>query len=462
MGMIDLLFDWLVKSRPSGAAKPLEQKKISQDLTDTGLNSILSVLVADLSGPGGSAASDRITDGFRALEDVTVHRLNQAVSFPGSTEGYGGADGLMAAEEQCRDWLFQLRADVLVWGAVDNVTKGLSLRFISLNPAPEGRAGAMGTQERLDIPEQYSSELESVIIASALAVGGPMRTGPKAAAIKALHERASHVRALVKSGLESLSPIQRLSVLAGIGNIVAADGVATGASDTLSTAVEIYSKAVQTMPAETDSLQQAALHWHLAGTLLALASDSSTETESLEQAVESCQASVNALDENRHARDWAQAQIRLGLATYRYAIRSGQAKLLKESVVALRKSLGVFSKAVSPGKWAEVMNQIGVIMTAMGEEINNDVILQQAMKVFNETLSVRKRETTATLWAQTTNNMGAAAFALGKRSRDKALMEKAALAFEGAAEVYREVGQNKRVHVIEKNLNLVQRRLEVM
>lgn len=462
MNMIDMFLGWLVKSRPSGAAKSPERIQISQDITSAGSNSILSILVADLSGPGGSVASDYIKDGFSALPDVTVHRLNQSVPLPDGKEGQIAADGFIAAEEQGRDWLYQHRADVLVWGAVDNVTKDLNLRFLSLYPVPEGRPGAMGAQDRLDIPGQYSSALGGVIIASALAVGGPVRAGSKAAAIEALHEHAGHVRSLIQSGLESLSPAQRLSVLTGVGNVMAADGAAMGGSGSLSVAVEIYNQAIKMMPPETDSLRQAALHGHLADTLLALAENGSTEKESLEQAVASCQASIDALDEARHARDWAQAHIRLGLATYRYGIRTGQAKQLKVAVVTLKKSLGVFNKAVSPGKWAEIMNQIGVIMTAMGEEINNDVILQQALKVFNETLSVRKRETAATLWAQTTNNMGAAAFALGKRSRDKALMEKAALAFEGAAEVYREAGQSKRVHVIEKNLNLVQRRLETM
>src|SRR5690606_32151814 len=88
------------------------------------------------------------------------------------------------------------------------------------------------------------------------------------------------------------------------------------------------------------------------------------------------------------------------------------------------------------------------------------VALEQAVGVFRKALEVRKRPVAPLLWAQTANNLGAAAFALAKRNGDAALMREACDCFEGAIEVYRERSQTAKVHVIEKNLQRVQRLLQ--
>jgi hypothetical protein len=88
----------------------------------------------------------------------------------------------------------------------------------------------------------------------------------------------------------------------------------------------------------------------------------------------------------------------------------------------------------------------------MGESLSDNTMLENAIISFDQALNVRKREIVVVQWAQTTNNMGAAAFALAKRTEDKALMQQAVYAFEGAMTVYRDIGQEQRVHIIEKNL----------
>ena len=456
MAIFKALMSWLTKSSSAPKAVELEHRNFAP--SETAAGDALAVLVADMDGPNGVGVSARIADGLSRLSGVRVVQMNQHITTP-SAESM--IDGLMAVAEQGRDWLFEHDADILIWGAVDETTQGITLRFLPLNPAPEGRVGAFGLGDQLDIPVRYSAELEDLIVACTLAAGGPTRNGPKAATMVLIHEFAARVKLLADSDLSGLGPAQRMAVLGNIANVVAADSRGEGGQDRLRGAVSIYRQAIAAIPADTDSARQALLHSHLAIALQTMAVGNNS-AELLEQVVASYQAAIALLQKTTHAQDWALMHMRLGLALYRLAVQSGQAKLMKDAVLALRQALTVYTKESRPGKWAEVMNHMGVTMTALGEDLANDKVLEQAMNVFNEALAIRKREVVAILWAQTTNNMGAAAFALAKRTKNKAMMEQAAMAFEGAAEVYRDAGQNKRVHVIEKNLQLVQRRLSVM
>ncbi len=466
MGIFDALFGWLTK--PKNASNPnvkasvvaeREQGNFAPVDADSEGGPALSILVASFGGHEGAFVTDKVTDCLSSLNDVKVLRLNQSLQPP---NGMFTMEGLTAASEQGRDILFSHNADVLIWGNVDDQNSTASLRFVSINPPPEGRPGAFMVNDQLDIPSSFPLEFEDVVAACALATAGYSIDKSKKDIRSSLHDYASRIKPLIEYGPGNLSSVQRISLYTAIANVIAVDVMTNGKGKNLESAAELYRKVISLIPSDFDGPRQAVLQTHLADTLQVLSAVDDKNAELTEQAVQCFQASLAGLDEKKHPQEWAQTQVRLGLALYRHAIRANQTKLMKEAVLAMKQSLKVYDRKVHPGKWAEVMNHSGVIMTAMGEEINNDAILQQAIRVFSETLEIRRRETAPVLWAQTTNNLGAAAFALAKRQKDKSLMDKAAMAFEGAADVYREAGQVKRVSVIEKNLNRVQRRLEIM
>lgn len=450
------LFGWLLKSGSVTSAPEPERTTITP--TEAPDDYAIVILVAAIEGKDGASISSRIADGFASLPKVGIKRTEQTVMLSGEKSE---SDDLIVASEQGRDLLFQHGADVLVWGGVNEAESTVHIRFLSLNPAPEGRPGAIDGADVLELPVPLSADMEDLVIACAVAAGALNRTGSKTDAMTLVHDYTARVRRLVDSGLENLAPRQRLSALINIANVVATDSRGEGGTLRLQDAVTVYRKAIGLVSSDTPGVQQARLHSHLAVAFQSLAVDDRT-AGSLENVVASYQATIASLQKTLHAREWGQAHVGLGLAFYRLALKSDRAKLMKESVLAFREALTVFSKEASPGKWADVMNHIGVVMTAMGEEINNNGMLEQALKIFNETLVIRRRETAPILWAQTNNNMGASAFALAKRIKDKALMEQAAMAFESAAEVYRGTGQVQRVQVIEKNIALVQRRMEAL
>ncbi len=128
---------------------------------------------------------------------------------------------------------------------------------------------------------------------------------------------------------------------------------------------------------------------------------------------------------------------------------------LKESAQAFESALAAFDVELNPGRWAEAMNGYGTVMLALAERAQGPELAAKAVDAFKQALDVRKKELVPLLWAQTANNLGAACFALAKRQPSPQLVADAQKYFSGASEIYRAAGNQKRVIVIEKNLQRV-------
>lgn len=411
----------------------------------------LAVIVSVIDGPNAEPLQSRIADAFLKCAGVSVSRVNRVIR-PAS--GREGIDGLMSAAEQGRELLVKEGAEVLIWGSVEGTGRTVSLRYLPASPPADGRPGSIGLGDSLDIPARLPAEYDDLVVGVGLAAPGAIRAAIRERMQKLLRDYAGRAERFVDSLPSGLEGDPKASVLSAAANIIASDGRVNNDTERYRRAIELYRRAHESLGRDTASTKIALLQSHLATTLMALAN--ATEDHAfIGEAVEAYRVAANALQRGRHSQDWALAHMRLGLTIYRQALVTGRAKLMREAVEALEKSLQVFTKVSSPGKWAEIKNHIGVVMTALGEELTNDTTLERAILVFKDALTVRERDVVPTLWAQTTNNLGAAAFSLGKRRRNLGLLEQATIAFKGAAEVYRELGELRRVSVIESNLDRV-------
>ena len=412
----------------------------------------LVILVSAIDGPNAEQLQSRIADAFLKCEGVSVSRINKVIR-PAS--GREGIDGLMSAQEQGREVLAKEAAEVLVWGVVEGTGRTVSLRFLPASPAPEGRPGSIGLGDSLDIPARLPAEYEDLVVGVGLAAPGAIRSAIRDRMKRLLANYATRAEDFVATLPSGLEGDARASVLAAAANVIASDGRVNEQSSRYRRAIELYRQAHESLGRDTPGTRIALIQSHLATTLMALASTTGDESF-IGEAVDAYRLAADSLQRGRHSQDWALAHMRLGLTIYRQALVTGRAKLMREAVEALENSLLVFTKVSSPGKWAEITNHIGVVMTALGEELTNDTTLERAILVFKDALTVRERDVVPTLWAQTTNNLGAAAFALGKRRANAGLLDQAAIAFRGAREVYKELGETRRVSVIESNLDRVQ------
>ncbi|MBT4889647.1 MAG: hypothetical protein HON65_08855 [Rhodospirillales bacterium] len=446
MEKVKAVMSWLLKSE---ADKPeaAQHKSFAPSGTDT--DNVVSILIADLDGPEGASATSRITDILVRVEGAMVKRTGRTLSIP--TKAKTPVEGLLSAAETGREWLKAEQADILIWGRVEPAGKVLSLRFLPLNGAPEGRAGAIGVGDELDLPLHYSTEVDDVIAAATLCASSSTQVGSRTTFISKLNEIALQVEPLGAIEIPGLDQVQLVAALQVIANVMFTN--ARGNLESQKSALTVYLRAIRLIPKDLfDGARQALLYSQYAAALQAVGAKSNN-LESYEQAVESYKSAIAVLDMAVHPHDWALSNIRLGLASYHLARRSEQPKIMNNAILALEQSLRVFTKDSHPGRWAEVKNHIGVVMTTMGESLSNNTLLERAVAAFDESLDIRKREQVVLLWAQTTNNLGAAAFALAKRTEDMALMQQAAYAFEGAMQVYLQIGQEKRAHIIGKNLN---------
>ncbi|MEQ8667419.1 MAG: hypothetical protein RIC16_16990 [Rhodospirillales bacterium] len=412
----------------------------------------LAILVSAIDGPNANELQNRIADAFLKCEGVSVSKINKVLK-PAS--GREGIDGLMSAAEQGRELLAKEGAEVIVWGLVEGTGRTVSLRFLPANPPPDGRPGSIGLGDSLDIPARLPAEYEDIVVGVGLAAPGAIRTAIRDRMKRLLADYADRADRFVSTLPNGLEGDSRASVLAAAANVIASDGRVNERTERYRRAIDLYRLAHESLGRDTPGTKIALIQSHLATTLMALSSSADNQG-AIAEAVDAYRLAADSLQRGRHSQDWALAHMRLGLTIYRQALVTGRAKLMREAVEALDKSLQVFTKVSSPGKWAEIMNHIGVVMTALGEELTNDTTLERAILVFKDSLSVRERDVVPTLWAQTTNNLGAAAFALGKRRANVGLLDQATIAFRGAIEVYRELGETRRVSVIESNLDRVQ------
>ena len=444
MDKVKAVMSWLLKPGAE-TAQASQHKGFAPSGTDA--NTMVSVLVADFDGQEGASAAVRVMDVLARIDGMMVKRMSRSLRIPKSKSPI---EALLNAAETGRSWLKKEQADILVWGSIDPSGQGLSLRFLPLNGAPEGRAGAIGLGDVLELPLRYSTEVDDIIAAGALCASGSTQAGSRDGFLAKLREITMQVEPLGGVEIAGLDQVQLVTALQMIANVMTTN--ARGDVEGLKKALTVYLRAIRLIPSDLlDGARRALLYCQYAAALQALGAKSNN-AESYEQAVEAYKSAITALNKTTHPHDWALNNIRLGLAFYHLAHRSEQPKLMSHAIAALEQSLTVFTKATNLGRWAEVKNHIGVVMTSMGEELSDNTMLERAILAFDESLDIRKREHVVLLWAQTTNNLGAAAFALAKRTKDKELIQQASYAFEGAMQVYREIGQEQRAHIIEKNL----------
>ncbi len=448
MNKVKSVMNWLLRT---DADQEGEVRDNDFAPSGTVMHYVVRILVAKIAGPEGATATKRLKGVLTKIGDVQVMDMGKSLVV---SKRKSSLEGLLLATKTGRDWLCRKEADILVWGSIDETSKQLTLRFLPLNGAPEGRPGAIGAGDEINLPLDYNAEVDDVIAAALLCASSSTKAGAKDDLVSKLNDYAMRVAPLGTIDIAGLDQVQLVTVLQAIANVMTTN--ARGRPHGLIKALEVYLRAVRLIPDDLlEGARQALLYNQYASALRALGAKS-LNPEPFEKAVEAYQNAIKALSKTEHPHDWALTMIRLGLALYHLAGRLEQPKIMSESISALEQSLTVFTRETNPGRWSEIKNHIGVVMTSLGEVTSDNTMLDKAIEAFDNSLDIRKREQVVVLWAKTTNNMGAAAFALAKLTQDRTLMEQSALAFEGAIQVYRELGQENRAHIISKNLKRTQ------
>lgn len=410
----------------------------------------LRILVCAFDGPGGTGVASRLSDALSAFRGTEILFRGDVLS--------GGSKGsllerMTRAGEIAHDWLTSERAHVCVWGSVDAEADNVSIHFATLRGDADS---GFGLGDRVVVPFVIDEDTARIVHGGAVCGGALSVRRQQATAL--MSEMVESIAEYIDALPRGLEPHQQASCLICIGNIMLGNYQLMGNPGYLHFALQALEAAATKADKETDPLTFALAQSHLARALQAKAGREES-THSLAAAEEALKAAGEALDAKAHPNDFALAQIRLGNVIYKRYMKDGDSKILRNAITALDAGLKATSRKTMPGRWSETMNQMGIVLLALGEATTGTKVLERAVMAFSKTLEVRKREYAPTLWAQTANNLGAASFSLAKRSQDPKYLVEAKASFTGAMEVYREQEQGKKVAIIKKNLERVERML---
>jgi tetratricopeptide (TPR) repeat protein len=409
--------------------------------TDAAAGAGPRVLLADLAGDRGGAATGHVTNALSRCGCIEVFRANQVLKM---SKAGNIVQQLVMAADKGRGWMEEQGADLLLWGELEE--HSIRLRFLPMIPSSDSLPGAVGLGDALALPLDFNETFDPVLHAGVLAAIGPTFKGSRGRIAEFLAPALQGTKVFIQAPPDGLNEDQNATVLTTIGNAFAAHFRLGGGDKKLGNAGATYKMALKKISSEQAPEIWAVAQSHYASVLKAQGDGKTDEaTEALKNAAVAYQKITETLSRVAHPYDWALAHINHGLVLYRLSGRSGRAAYLQEASKSFEEALTVYTKEAMPPRWAEVTNQYGVILLAI--------------KRFRQALEIRKRDKMPLLWAQTANNLGAACFSLAKRNAEAALLREASSCFEGAVEIYQTSGAAKKAEVIRNNLSRVERLL---
>lgn len=410
--------------------------------------SAASIVLTEIDGAGGDKITESLADIFGAISDVAVYRRNQAIKLNQKAPLF---NALQEAARTGAEWLRDDEADLIVWGGMVDLGTAVELRFLPVGAA-EGGSGTFGPLDHLTLPIPVPRDLYKLILVSAMGSLLPVHRGARKKLAGVLE---SEIKDLEKvwDDPPHLEPPHLASCLTCYGNVCLSLW-RVGLKKYLAKGLKAYQDAVKAVDKNEDLLLWALAQNHFADGLQ-MKSTQDGDMDALAAAAAAYREVADALGRDNYPNEYALAMINMAMVLYKIGNKETTPSRLKEAARAFEDALTAFDPELNPGRWAEAMNGYGTVMLSLAERAQGPELASKAVDAFKKALDVRKKELVPLLWAQTANNLGAACFALAKRQPSKELVADAQKYFTGASEIYRAAGNQKRVIVIEKNLQRV-------
>jgi tetratricopeptide (TPR) repeat protein len=409
---------------------------------------LLEFRVARLTGDEGGTQTDLLVRALSNRPELRVKAYNDAL--PIENTGYQSASFLQSAKLVGRQWLAKDKADLLIWGDVNEVGTVIHLRFVT--PAGDiDHPGGFLLTDRLAIPTNFGSEFSKLLYAVAVAAIMP-RTETQRVLIKPLLlpalESAQQTR---QEPPHELLLQDQNTIQVCYGNVTALIGYHMSDLNWLTKAANAYQEVLDTTTKDTDPIAWANVQLHLCRIRQSLA-ERSNDPELFENTINTFGEILEIYTLGDFPQEWGYIQGRIGSILYRLDSIKGDTDLLRNSVMAYQSALRVFSKNEYPLKWSELKHNLGQVLQVWGDLSRNSKILDKAVLTCQEALQVRNRFETPMLWAATQNNLGSALFLLGRLSKDSEHLEGAAESFGRALEIYQAFGAARLSRVADKNM----------
>jgi tetratricopeptide (TPR) repeat protein len=409
---------------------------------------LLEFRVARLTGDENGTQTNFLVRSLSNRPELHVKAYNEIL--PIENTGYRSAEFLQSALTIGRQWLARDKADLLIWGDVNEVGTVIHIRFVT-QLGDADHPGRFLVSDRLAIPTNFGPEFGKLLYAVAVAAVMP-RTETQRSLIKPLLLPALESAQQTRQELPHELLLQdQNTIQVCYGNVTALIGYHMSDSNWLTKAAAAYQEVADITSKDTDPIAWANVQLHLCRINQGLG-ERSNDPEILQNTIDVLREILEVYTLGDFPWEWGNIQSRIGSTLYRLESLSGATELLKESVVAYQSALRVFSKIGSPLKWSDLKHNIGQVLQVWGDLSRNPKILEKAVLTCQEALQVRSRLETPMLWAATQNNLGSALFLLGRLTKDSEYLEGAAESFGRALEIYQSFGAARLSRVTDRNM----------
>jgi len=420
---------------------------------------LLNIRVARLTGDEDGSQTNLLVQALANQPELQVKAYDEPLPVDNNGELTGAF--FQSAVTTGRRWLVKGKADLLIWGDVNEVGTVIHLRFISLGGEADHPGGFL-ISDRLALPTNFDPEFGKLFYAVAISAIVPRSEAQRHLTKPLLLPALEAAQQAEQQPPHELMLTDQTTIQVCYGNVTALIGHYMADPNWLRKAAQAYQTALETISREEDPLGWANAQLHLCRIRQNLG-ERGGDAEILENAIIEYKAILEVFTYGEFPREWATIQSRIGSALYRLDSLNGETVLLKDAIAAYQSALQVFTKVDAPLKWSEVKNNLGQALQVWGDLARNTEILERAVMACQEALQVRNRLETPMLWAATQNNVGSALFILGRITEDSEHLEGAAEAFGKALEIYQAFGAARLSRVTERNMtkaeNLLRARL---
>ena len=149
-------------------------------------------------------------------------------------------------------------------------------------------------------------------------------------------------------------------------------------------------------------------------------------------------------------------------ALHDHGSERGDNNSLREAIARYRDLLVHIPRATRGDDWAATQNNLGNALWTLGRRESGTVRLEEAVAAYRAALEEYTRERVPLDWAYSQHGLAHALEALGQRNHDADALTQAMACMTGAADVYRDVGNDYRLPVAERSIARIQSELVEM
>ena len=379
---------------------------------------VLTVLLAELEGPSGRRQTSRLMRRLaRALQadqkrsPVVMRQLRRALPAQAATPESGDD----ADVETVADVLSAESADVLLWGAISDDGKSLTLRFAAADPERDCGDPTQFAPSEIRCPAGMPDAVGTDVLAMAvLGNVAPVARERSVAMAPLLEPLVRRLSETVWDPAEGLAEPQRFDARRALGWGHLVLGFETDDAAALDRSAAIFRDVLRSWPSDCSFEERAELELNYAAASLAVA-EANDDRRLFESAERASTAALKTFKRTTHPRQWAFLQNRLGRAQAALGVLANEPTRLRGAAQAFSRALRVWHRDDAPVLWSATQGRYATALFELGRRTVGTDALERSAAAYREALLAFEHDEAASDAPGIRRALAEVLIALGKR-----------------------------------------------